>query len=65
MTHRHDPKEFSSDAINENQIKLNEMDWSREEPTQGKVVRMASSDEDVLDDGEDEWDNFSDDEFFD
>ena len=64
MTHRHDPKEFSSDAINENQIKLNEMDWSREEPTQGKVVRMASNDEDYLDDGEDDWD-YTDNERFD
>ena len=54
MKNQHDPKEFSSDQINENQVELNNIDWSREEPPQGKVIRMASSDEDYLDDGEDD-----------
>lgn len=56
MPTQNDPKElkgFSSDAINENQVRLNEMDWSREET---KVIRMHNEEIEDSDEGElEDW----------
>lgn len=56
MPTRNDPKElkgFSSDSINENQVRLNEMDWSREET---KVIRMHNEEIEDSDEGElEDW----------
>ena len=50
-----DPKEFSSDKILQTYQELNEINWSREEVPDDK--------EDEI--GEDDWDDFSNDDYFD